>query len=53
MNFDLIFILSLLTISIITLGIIAPIFGFAISITWAAYGTTRYIQELANRKNVS
>lgn len=49
---DFIFLIILLNTTIITLGFVAPPFGFAAAITWAAYGITRLIQELADRDNV-
>lgn len=53
MNYDFTFILALLTIVIIILGFVAPAIGLAAAIMWAAYGTTRLIQELVHRKDVS
>ena len=53
MNYDFTFILALLTIVIIILGFVAPTIGLAAAIMWAAYGTTRLIQQLVHRKNVS
>jgi hypothetical protein len=52
MNYDFIFILALLTTTIIILGFIAPTIGLAIAVMWTAYGITRIIQTLANRDNV-
>lgn len=52
MTQDFIFIITLLTTLIVILGFVAPMIGFAASIVWLAYGTTRLIQQLANRDNV-
>lgn len=52
MNYDFIFTLALLTITIIILGFIAPNIGLAVAVMWTAYGITRTIQILANRDNV-
>lgn len=53
MTYDFIFMITLLTTLIVILGFVAPPIGFAAAITWTAYGTTRLIQELVYRKNVS
>jgi hypothetical protein len=53
MNYDFIFTLVLLTTTIIILGFVASTIGLAIAVIWAAYGTTRLIQELVHRKNVN
>lgn len=49
---DFIVTIILLNVTIITLGFVAPTFGLAAAIAWAAYGITRLIQELADRDNV-